>query len=40
MVFLVKAYQTSMELLSTWRCAVAFLLASDAALLQEVPTVK
>jgi hypothetical protein len=39
-VFIVRAYQTSTELLSTWRCAAAFFSASAAALSEEVPTVK
>jgi hypothetical protein len=36
-LFIVQAYQTSTELLSTWCHAAAFFSASGEALLQEVP---
>jgi hypothetical protein len=39
-MFIVQAYQTSTELLSTWFRAAAFYWASGAALSLEVPTVK
>jgi hypothetical protein len=39
-MFIVEAYQTSMELLSMWCRAAAFVSASGGARSQEVPTVK
>jgi hypothetical protein len=39
-VFIVQAYQTSTEHLSTWCRAAAFFSASGAALSQEIPMVK